>query len=132
MPKQSPLRLIKRGMRYEPRANVRRLPPKTRGVYVLYEHEKRAGYTVVYIGVAGIGRNSDSGMRGRLEKHRAGIKNWTHFSAFEVHDNITGDEIRELEALLLAIFRDDPRIKIANKLKGSTKLDRLLNIARWE
>jgi hypothetical protein len=37
---------------------------------------------------------------------------WTHYSIFEVHDNVTGDEIRELEGLLLRIFRHDPRIEL--------------------
>jgi hypothetical protein len=48
-----------------------------------------------------------------------------------VHDNITRDEIRELEALLLGIFRHDPRIQLSNKQRGSTKLYQLRKPAQW-
>ena len=131
MPKQSLLRFIKRWKRYEPRGNLRRIPLKTRGVYVLYKNEAGENYNVVYIGVAGLGRTGGGGVRGRLKSHNARIKNWTHFSIFEVHDNITRDEIREFEALLLGIFRHDPRIQLANKQKGSKKLYQLRHSSQW-
>jgi hypothetical protein len=51
---------------------------------------------------------------------------------FEVHDNITRDEIRELESLLLAIFRHDPRIALTNKQQGSTRLYRLRSKVLWK
>jgi len=131
MPNQSLLRFIKRWKRYEPRENLRQIPRKTRGVYVLYEHVSRGNYNVVYIGVAGLGKTGGGGVRGRLESHNTRIKNWTHFSIFEVHDNITREEIREFEALLLGIFRHDPRIQLANKQKGSKKLYQLRHISHW-
>lgn len=62
------------------------------------------------------------GYKVALRMHDRRKKDWTHFSFFEVHDNVTSDEIRELEALLLGIFRDDQRIELANKQKGSRKL----------
>jgi hypothetical protein len=100
-------------------------------VYVLYEHVSGGNYNVVYIGVAGLGKTGGGGVRGRLESHKTRIKNWTHFSIFEVHDNITREEIREFEALLLGIFRHDPRIQLANKQKGSKKLYQLRRISQW-
>jgi hypothetical protein len=112
MPRQSPLRLIKRWKRYEERKKWSDVPRNTRGIYVLYEKGAADNYNVVYIGVAGLGRTGGGGARGRLQKHNDRIRNWTHFCLFEVHDNITRDEIREIEALLLGIFRDDPRIKL--------------------
>ena len=131
MPNQSLLRFIKRWKRYEPRENLRQIQRKTRGVYVLYQHVSRESYNVVYIGVAGLGKTGGGGVRGRLESHNTRIKNWTHFSIFEVHDNITREEIREVEALLLGIFRHDPRIRLANKHKGSNKLYQLRHISHW-
>lgn len=131
MPNQSLLRFIKRWKRYKPREKWRQIPRKTRGVYVLYEHVSGENYNVVYIGVAGLGRTGGGGVRGRLETHNTRIKRWTHFSLFEVHDNITREEIREFEALLLGIFRHDPRIQLANKQRGSKKLYQLRHISQW-
>ncbi|GAF97179.1 unnamed protein product, partial [marine sediment metagenome] len=33
---------------------------------------------------------------------------WTHFSIFEVWENITENEIKELEGLFRQIYRKDP------------------------
>lgn len=129
MPKQAPLRLIKRWRRYE-RREERFVPPVTRGVYVLYRR-KRERYEVVYIGVGGIGKAARSGILGRLRNHRNKRKDWTHYSFFEVHDNISREEILELESLLLAIFRHDSRIDLENKQKGSGKLYQLRGKAAW-
>jgi hypothetical protein len=71
------------------------------------------------------------GVRGRLKSHISRIKNWTHYSVFEVHDNVTREEIRELESLLLGMFRHDPRVRLANKQKGSRKLYQLRNAVHW-
>ncbi len=125
MAAQSPLRLIKRWKRYEPRPKWQVLPRDIRGVYVLYDHKGQEIYNTVYIGVAGLGPSGRGSVRQRLKRHNERIKGWTHFSCFEVHDNITADEIRELEALLLGIFRHDPRIDLTNKQKGSKKLNQL-------
>ena len=131
MPKQSPLRTIKRWKRYEPRENRAHVPKYTRGVYVLYRNQSADNYEVVYIGVAGLGESGGGSIHRRLRTHDGRIKNWTHFSFFEVHDNITSEEIRELEALLLGLFRHDPRIPLANKQKGSKKLYQLRRASQW-
>lgn len=127
MPKQSLLRLIKRWKRYELRKNRTRVPKGTRGVYVLYNNRSAKNHEVVYIGVAGLGKTGGGGVQSRLRTHNRRIKSWTHYSLFEVHDNVTSEEIREVEALLLGIFRDDQRIKLANKQRGSKKLRLLRN-----
>ena len=61
-------------------------------------------YDVVYVGMA------TQGIRGRLESHvkRKGDL-WTHFSAFEVWDNIRDEEIVELEGLFRHLYRKDSR-----------------------
>lgn len=140
MPRQSLLRLIKRWKRYVPRKDragtVRR---NTRGVYVLYKLRTRKSelhYQVVYIGVAGVGKTGgggiQGGIQGRVRTHDRRIKDWSHFSYFEVHDNVTKEEILELEALLLGIFSDDGRIKLANKQGGSRKLSQLRKPVLWK
>lgn len=93
----------------------------------MYQNEKGSeAYEVVYIGIAGIGKKGRSGIRGRLKSHNRNKKNWSHYSFFEVHDNVFTEEIRELELLLLGIFRDDSRIKLLNLQTGSKKLSQLL------
>lgn len=137
MPRQSLLRLIKRWKRYELRAKWSDVPPGIRGLYVLYR--KRRGtrdrakcYEVTYIGVAGISATRRGSVRARLKSHDRNKPNWTHFSFFEVHDNITRDEIREIEALLLGIFHHDPRIDLTNKQNGSSKLTQLRRLSHWK
>lgn len=131
MPKQSLLRFIKRWKRYELRKNWSKVPRQTRGVYVLYRNRSANRHEVVYIGVAGLGVTGGGGVRSRLKSHNQKIRNWTHYSIFEVHDNVTREEIREFEALLLGIFRHDPRIKLTNKQKGSKKLRQLRRHGLW-
>jgi hypothetical protein len=102
-------------------------------VYALYRR-KDAGeeeYEVVYLGIAGVGKEGGGGVRSRLKTHHRNKKGWTHYSAFEVHDNVTREEIREFEALLLGIFRHDPRIGLKNKQKGSKKLYELRKRSQW-
>lgn len=87
--------------------------------------------TIPYIGVAGVAKNPKSGIRGRLQSHRKHRTDWSHYSFFEVHDNVTREEILELESLFLAIFRHDPRIQLENKQKGSTSLYKLRGKQAW-
>jgi hypothetical protein len=116
------------------------MPPRIRGLHVLYQRKAnrrgargpRTRYEVIYIGIAGTGTRLRQGIRGRLRAHHQKRRDWTHFSALEVHDNVTREEIRELESLLLAIFRDDPRIFLENKQTGSTKLYELRKDRQWD
>ena len=96
--------------------------PNTRGLYVLYSKHGPSKFKVYYIGVAGLGRSGGGGIRARLKSHHQRKPDWTHFSVFEVHDNISREEIRELESLLLGIFRDDSRIQLDNQQVGSRRL----------
>lgn len=123
MPLQSPLGTIKRWRRYVPREKRDTVPRETRGFYVLYERDKKsreARYEVRYIGIGGTGPKG-GGINRRLRSHHRRKKRWSHFSFFEVHDNISAEQIREIEALLLQIFRHDPRIKLANVQTGSRR-----------
>jgi len=99
---------------------------------VLYKQRGKKKHEVVYIGVAGIGENGGGGIKSRLRSHHQNKKGWTHYSIFEVHNNVFAEEIREVEALLLGIFRHDPRIKLVNTQRGSKKLYKLQRISAWK
>jgi hypothetical protein len=130
MPQQSLLRIIKRWKRYVPREQFAEVPRMTGGFYVLYREERDGHYEVSYIGIGGLGKKSAIG--GRIKSHNKRKEDWTHFSLFEVHDNISGEEIRELEALLLEIFRDDPRKKLGNVQTGSGRFRHARRAALWK
>jgi hypothetical protein len=120
---ESPVRLIKRFAEFQPKSAVGSVPSKRRGLYVLYlkhRDKKKDKYDVVYIGLA------TSGIRGRLESHeRTKGHLWTHFSAFEVWDNIRDDEIVELEGLFRHFYRKDT---IANRLNVQRSFKRLSRV----
>jgi hypothetical protein len=122
MPKQAPLRLIKRCRLYLRRGKWK-IPQVTRGIYILYNKKPRRGgkkiYEVFYIGVGGVAKKAKSGVEKRIRSHNKTKEGWTHYSFFEVHDNVSRREILELEGLFLRVFRDDPRVKLDNKQPGS-------------
>jgi hypothetical protein len=112
---QSVLRLIKRAAEFIPKDHLAKLPRGRRGVYVLYRRRVQSGkekFDVVYVGMAAAGRRG--GIRGRLASHaKKKAELWTHFSAFEVWDNISDAEVTELEGLFRHIYRKDSK---ANRL----------------
>ena len=126
MPQQSPLRLIKKAIEYVPHSDIERIPRGLRGIYVLYK--KRGGdLDVVYVGMTNYG--SGGGIRGRLKQHRDRKGElFSHFSAFEVWDNISNEEIAELEGLFRHIYRSDPRANRLNVQRGFKKLSQLERI----
>jgi hypothetical protein len=123
---------------YERRGDFRVIPPITRGVCVLYRQRVpngRAGkpiYEVAYIGVAGVAKEATTGVGGRLKNHAKNKAGWTHCSIFEVHDNVTGEEIRELEGLLLRIFQHDPRVELSNKQLAGKVFKKLAGKDVWK
>ena len=72
----------------------------------------------------------------RLRKQGRGKKGklWTHFSLFEVHDNILENEINELEGLFRLIYRKDPQTNKLNVQKKYTNFKpiRENELSRWE
>jgi hypothetical protein len=122
MPK-SELRLIKNAVEYLPLEDVKRVPIRLRGIYALYNKSSSKNYDLVYVGMA---RGEKSGIRGRLASHRRSKgKLWTHFSVFEVWDNIGEAEIEELEGLFRHLFKFDPKANSLNKQKGYKKLRKI-------
>lgn len=128
---ESPMRLIKRIAEFQPIKNVELVPPKRRGIYVLYRRRRRSGkeyFNVVYVGM------TTSGMRRRLSTHKRKKKDlWTHFSIFEVWDNIRNEEIVELEGLFRFFYRKDKKANTLNVQKTFKKANRVRNndLSAW-
>jgi hypothetical protein len=131
----SELRLIKHYVEYFNKDRIDHIPKNTRGIYVLFKHRPRLHkFDVVYVGMAGAEK---AGIKGRLRRHRSRKnKYWTHFSVFEVWDNIREEEIRELEGLFRHIYQKDTQANRLNrqrkfkklvKIKNKTKKDEWLN-----
>jgi hypothetical protein len=134
---ESELRLVRRIAEFITKDEVRLLPRSLRGIYVLYKRRLDHGrekYDVLYVGMAAAGRRG--GMRGRLMSHarskRKG-KLWTHFSAFEVWDNIRDDEVAELEGLFRHIYRKDSNANALNIQRGfkKTRSVREDDLSKW-
>ncbi len=128
----APLRLIKRCIEWREftKNEVEKVPHDTRGIYVLFQQTGDAGHPshdVMYIGMTG------AGIHGRLCDHlgsKTKSKLCTHFSVFEVHDNIHEDEIEELEGILRHIFRRDSHANQLAKQVGYGKL-REVRVDDW-
>jgi len=127
---RSELKLVKRFAEFCSRDEISRIPSRTRGIYALLKYRPRLKlYDVVYIGMSGGDR---AGIRSRLSAHARSKKKsdlWTHFSIFEVWDNITEDEVQELEGLFRQIYRKDRR---ANKLNRQKQFKKLKNVKENE
>jgi hypothetical protein len=104
--------LFKNSLEFLPVSEIGQIPLKVRGIYVLYHARKNStAMDVVYVGMA---RGEQSGAKGRLIAHKRSKPNlWTHFSLYEVWDNITKSQVEELEGLFRQIYRYD---STANKL----------------
>jgi len=104
--------LFKNSLEFQPVSEISQVPLKIRGIYVLYQAGKNSkAMDVVYVGMA---RGEKSGVKGRLIVHKRNKPNlWTHFSVYEVWDNITKSQVEELEGFFRQIYRHD---SAANKL----------------
>jgi len=58
---------------------------------------------------------------------------WSHFSFYEVWDNISDDEIVELEGLFRKIYRYDSKANALNAQKGFKKLKHVVkrSLSSW-
>ena len=126
----SPTRFIKRWCEFIPKEELVKIPSNTRGIYSLLKFNHRSSYEVVYIGMA---HGPRAGIRGRLKIHAKNKgKLWTHFSAFEVWDNVTRAEILELEGLFRQIYRLDPRANKLNVQKNCSTLKKVrVKLDNW-
>jgi hypothetical protein len=112
------------------------VPGALRGVYVLYRQigvAKAKKFSVVYVGMSASGRTR--GIRRRLAAHKKTKGDlWTHFSVFQVWDNIRNEEIRELEGLFRHLYRKDPQANRLNIARGFKPMRRILHadFSKWD
>ena len=105
--------------------NVEDMPFGLRGIYALFKYRPRIdSFELVYIGLAR--RNIKKRLKVHLKSQKkSGL--WTHFSVFEVWDNITDAEIEELEGLFRHLYKKDSRANKLNKQKGFQKMNKVRN-----
>lgn len=121
----SPCFLFKNAIEFQKKAEIGSVPKGTRGIYVLFHSDENEKMNVVYIGMA---RGEKSGVKGRLRSHLRSKKElWTHFSVFEVWENITSKQVEELEGLFRQIYSRDSS---ANKLNRQKKYKPLRTVTR--
>lgn len=126
----SPCYLFKNALVYLPIEKIRSVPKRTRGLYVLYK-EADENMDVVYVGMA---RGERSGMQGRLLSHKRSKKGlWSHFSVFEVWNNISETQVEELEGLFRHIYRHDAKANMLNKQKTHKPIQAITrkDISKW-
>lgn len=118
--------LFKNSLEFIPINEVSSVPSNVRGIYVLFLAQKDSSVMdVVYIGMA---RGEKSGAKARLKSHKnSKSKLWTHFSVYEVWDNISRAQVEELEGLFRQIYRLDSK---ANKLNIQKTYKPLQSIRR--
>lgn len=110
---KSSMRLIKGALEYRRLEELPSVPKGVRGIYALYMRRGKF-YDMVYIGMSGKGPNGR--IRNRLIQHSKNKVNvWTHFSYYEVWDNISDTEIKELEGIFRQLYRFDGRANHLNK-----------------
>jgi hypothetical protein len=126
----APTRWIKRLAEFCPKGQYCDVPRKTRGIYVLFFKRGEGVYNVAYVGL------SKSGIRGRLYSHHKSPSKsalWTHFSIFEVWENVSDAEINELEGLFRHIYRLDAEANRLNKQKTYKPLKKaFLKLSSWK
>ena len=117
---ESVLYLIKKCGQWQPKDSYKLLPRGIRGIYVLLQRKGGSDiYNVVYVGMAA----RRGGIKSRLRRHvNSKSKEWTHFSLFEVWDNIPEATVDELEGLFREIYRKDARANRFNRQKRFKKL----------
>jgi len=113
--------LFKSFYEYIPIEDLESLPRKIRGIYALYQKDEKF-LNLMYVGM------TNYGVKGRLKNHSKNelkATAWTHCSVFEVWDNITLEQIQELEALFRQVLRKDATANKLNIQKRSTRFTKL-------
>ena len=112
----APCRFIKRIAEFVPADRWDNVPDNTRGIYALLQETDDGHYDVIYVGMSA--RSEKAGIYSRLSSHQKNNRfkgKFTHFTIFEVHDNITADEVREIEGLFRHMYRKDSVANQFNK-----------------
>jgi hypothetical protein len=125
-------KFIKRLDEFLPKTEISNVPANTRGIYALLKEKEKDSFDVVYIGLSAWGK--ECGIASRLRKHnrKKGVE-WTHFTIFEVHDNISDNEICELEGLFRHIYRKDTTANRLNKQVRYKKFNKISkSLKKWD
>lgn len=118
--------LFKRSFEMIPIDDIDNVPTLVRGIYVLYKAGKGRVKDVVYVGMA---RGEKTGVKGRLRMHKKTKGSlWTHASVYEVWDNISSQQVEELEGLFRHIYRHDSTANQLNKQKAYAPLRKLARL----
>jgi hypothetical protein len=128
----APMKFFHRCAEFLPKDTLNDIPKNTRGIYILFM-KNGSNFDAIYIGMS---RGEISGIRARLRGHAKSKRKssaWSHFSLYEVHDNISSSEIEELEGLLRNIYRKDSKAHKFNKQKSYRKLQRIKvnDLKKW-
>lgn len=121
----SPCYLFKSHFRHVDAQEIGSLPDRARGLYVLFDKQDEH-MNVVYVGMA---RGDAVGVKGRLRSHRRNERKkneWTHFSFFEVWDNISKQQVEELEGLFRMIYATDEHANRINIQKSYGPLSKIV------
>lgn len=126
----APCKFIKRIVERQPKSTIKNVPPNTRGIYALLNQSGHS-FDVVYVGLSAGDR---AGIRSRLKAHNPHKGDcWTHFSIFEVHDNITRQEIQELEGLFRHIYAKDSQANKLNKQVRHRPFRKIsVSLTKWQ
>lgn len=112
--------LFKSFYEYVRAEDIQSLPRAIRGIYALYQQDENGKLNLAYVGM------TSSGAKGRLGKHaESKFGRWSHCSVLEVWDNVTREQIQELEALFRHTLRRDANASSLNVQKGSVVFHRL-------
>ncbi|HXF90299.1 MAG TPA: hypothetical protein VNJ29_00050 [Candidatus Nitrosotenuis sp.] len=108
-----------------PRDKINAVKPGIRGFYTLMKKHsmlikgvRKVRYKIVYLGIS----DSKNGILSRLKKHDKSTRkteHWNYFSIFEIRKNINQPLLRELESLILHIYRKDYKVNKLNRQRGS-------------
>ena len=105
---------------------IRRIPKRTRGLYALFRYRRKTKcFDVVYVGLAA---GPKAGVAGRLRAHarsKAKRDRWTHFSVFEVWDNVWEHDVAELEGIFRHIYSKDRKANRLNVQRSYRPLKRI-------
>lgn len=110
---KSTMRLIKSALEYRQIEELNIVPRGLRGIYALYKKRGRS-YDLVYVEMSA--KEASGRIRNRLYQHKRSKRiEWTHFSFYEVWDNISDHEICEMEGLFRQLYRFDSHANFYNK-----------------
>ena len=126
----SPCYLFKNSLEYVPMSEITKtVPAGVRGVYILYDGSDDKHMNVVYIGMS---RGEKYTIGSRLLHHKRNkFGLWTHFSIYEVWDNITSAQVEELEGFFRHVFARDEAANQLAKQKRSRTIGKIKRTNQW-